>query len=227
MTEPVHSPSRASPAELVARLAAERLGEPFLLHRDRQGAQVITPLVARSATLTIGRAPGNDVPIDWDENVSRVHAELVRLDIEWAVADDGLSRNGTFVNGARVTGRRRLRGGDTIRVGKTLVTYCASAPSATHTAMVADLPTAATLSPAQRRVLIALARPFRDPGGVVTPATNAQIADELFLSIDAVKTHLRALGAKFGVQDLPQNQKRAKLVERAFATGVLNPRDLT
>ena len=96
----------------------------------------------------------------------------------------------------------------------------------THTAISPDLPTAAALSPAQRRVLIALARPFRDSGGIVTPATNQQIATELFLSVEAVKTHLRALGVKFGVQDLPQNQKRTKLVERAFATGVITHHDL-
>ena len=62
--------------------------------------------------------------------------------------------------------------------------------------------------------------------GIVTPATNQQIATELFLSVEAVKTHLRALGVKFGVQDLPQNQKRTKLVERAFATGVITHHDL-
>ena len=44
--------------------------------------------------------------------------------------------------------------------------------------------------------------------------------------MDAVKTHLRALFAKFGVGDLPQNQKRVKLVERAFQSGALSPKDL-
>ena len=41
-----------------------------------------------------------------------------------------------------------------------------------------------------------------------------------------MKTHLRALFAKFGVEDLPQNQKRAKLIERAFQTGLVSERDL-
>jgi DNA-binding NarL/FixJ family response regulator len=44
--------------------------------------------------------------------------------------------------------------------------------------------------------------------------------------VDAVKTHLRTLFAKFGVQDLPQNQKRVKLVERALQSGAITPRDL-
>ena len=51
-------------------------------------------------------------------------------------------------------------------------------------------------------------------------------SDELFLSVEAVKTHLRVLFGKFGVEDLPQNQKRARLVERAFQTGIVNERDL-
>jgi hypothetical protein len=38
--------------------------------------------------------------------------------------------------------------------------------------------------------------------------------------------HLRALFAKFGVEDLPQNQKRLRLVELALASGVINERDL-
>jgi hypothetical protein len=46
------------------------------------------------------------------------------------------------------------------------------------------------------------------------------------LSVDAVKTHLRVLFAKFGVERLPQNQKRIRLVERAFYGGVVSERDL-
>ena len=75
-------------------------------------------------------------------------------------------------------------------------------------------------------MLLGLCRPYKEPGPFTTPATNQQIAAELFLSVEAVKTHLRALFAKFGVEDLPQNQKRAKLIERAFQTGVISERDL-
>ena len=44
------------------------------------------------------------------------------------------------------------------------------------------------------------------------PATNEAIAGEVFLSVDAVKWHLRLLFRKFEIEDLPQNQKRARLV---------------
>jgi class 3 adenylate cyclase len=58
-----------------------------------------------------------------DPSVSLVHAELIPLGAHWLIGDDGLSRNGTFVNGERVSGRRRLRGGDIIRVGRTTLTF--------------------------------------------------------------------------------------------------------
>jgi hypothetical protein len=44
--------------------------------------------------------------------------------------------------------------------------------------------------------------------------------------VAAVKTHLRALCEKFDVGDLPQNQKRLKLVDRAVQSGALSPKDL-
>ena len=33
---------------------------------------------------------------------------------DWVICDDGLSHNGTFVNGERVRGRRRLAAGDVL-----------------------------------------------------------------------------------------------------------------
>ena len=52
-------------------------------------------------------------------------------------------------------------------------------------------------------------------------APTSEIADDLYLSVETVKTHLRTLFDLFGVGDLPQNRKRAELVRRAFETGVL------
>jgi hypothetical protein len=208
-------------------MGAERAGSPFLLYRDQSGAQRIHVLPASASQLTIGRGPGNDLRLEWDESVSRVHAELVRLGEEWTVVDDGLSRNGSYLNGERLSGRKRLRDGDLLRIGETAIAYRAPA-SHEHgsTAFANRLPTSADLSPAKRRVLIALARPYRGGGGFSTPATNQQIADELFLSVEGVKTHLRGLFELFGVQHLPQNEKRATLVERAFLAGVVTDRDL-
>src|SRR6266571_1600424 len=68
-----------------------------------------------------------------------------------------------------------------------------------HTLVSEPLPTSARLTPAQRTVLVAPCRPYKDERPYATPSTNQQIADELSLSLDAVKTHLRSLFHKFGI----------------------------
>jgi pSer/pThr/pTyr-binding forkhead associated (FHA) protein len=217
----------ATPQELQERIAAERRGEPFLLYRDGHDEQVIVPLAEHGERLTVGRRPANAVCLDWDSEVSRVHAVLERTGDDWTVADDGLSHNGTYVDGTRVTGRRRLRDGEIITIGGTAIAFCAPAGDSVSSPTVTSVGphVAELLTPAQRRVLIALCRPFRD-ATYSTPATNQQIADELVVSVDAVKSNLRALFAVFGVDDLPQNQKRASLALQALRTGVVSRRDL-
>jgi pSer/pThr/pTyr-binding forkhead associated (FHA) protein len=215
----------ATPRELQSRIAAERRGSPFVLYRDGAGGQAILALDGFDR-LTIGRRPGNEIALEWDTEVSRVHAALERVGEDWVVADDGLSRNGTWVNGERVTGRRRLRDGDVIAVGGTALAFVAPGEAGSQpTATAAGPHVSAALSPAQRRVLVALCRPYRD-GTFATPATNRQIADELVVSVDAVKTTLRALFSAFGLDALPQNRKRASLAEIALRTGVVARRDL-
>lgn len=158
---------------------------------------------------------------------SRLHATLESVGGVWTITDDGLSRNGTYVNGERLTGRRRLRAGDAVRVGGTLLAYREHALRRDEsTRVAADVRTLGALTGSQRAVLVALCRPFKHGGAYAVPTTNQRIGAELFLSEDAVKTHLRALFAKFGVEDLPHNQKRLRLVERALQTGVVRDRDL-
>ena len=204
-----------TPVELKARLEAERADVVFLVYRDADGRQRILQLVGER--LTIGRGLGADLRLEWDDQVSRMHAELERVGDTWAVADDGLSTNGTFCNEERVRGRRRLVDSDQLRFGRTLVAFRAPALSDDgDTTRVPDSDASGVmLSDTQRRVLTALCRPrFDNP--FATPATNQQIAGEVFLGVDAVKLHLRALYRKLGIEGLPHNQKRARLVELAF-----------
>lgn len=98
---------------------AERLGDPFLVWRDSHGRQQVLSLQAGWDKVTIGRGPSCDVGLPWDSNVSRVHAELVKVGDDWAVVDDGLSTNGTFVEGERVERRHRLHDGESLRCGDT------------------------------------------------------------------------------------------------------------
>ena len=215
-----------SPPELKAQIEAERAGRPFLVFRDGGGEQVIQPLDA-DAELWVGRSGSADVQLEWDAEVSSLHAQIEVVRGECTLVDDGLSRNGSFVNEERVHGRRHLRNGDALRFGQTAVVYRRPGEDAPEATVAAgEVPAAATVSPAQRRVLLALCRPYKDGDAFATPATNQQIGDELHLSVDAVKTHMRALFEKLGVGDIPQNQKRVALVERALQTGIVNRREL-
>jgi two-component system cell cycle response regulator len=69
-----------------------------------------------SHDLMIGRAPTAAVRVD-DDGVSRNHARI-RYDNGTAWAEDLKSRNGTFVNGARLSGAIQLADGDKIQVGR-------------------------------------------------------------------------------------------------------------
>jgi pSer/pThr/pTyr-binding forkhead associated (FHA) protein/DNA-binding CsgD family transcriptional regulator len=219
-------PRARSAGELKAQIEAERLGRPFLVFRDAAGEQQLLEVEADTESLWIGRGDSADLSLAWDEEVSGLHAQLEFVGLECTLVDDGLSRNGSFVNGERVGGRRRLRDGDTLRFGRSAVLYRAPAEDASETVVSADALTAAGVSPAQKRVLVSLCRPFKEGSAFAAPATNAQVAEELHLSVDAVKTHLRALFERFGVEDLPQNRKRLALVQRALQTGLVSEREL-
>jgi pSer/pThr/pTyr-binding forkhead associated (FHA) protein len=227
MADPATGPKAQTAPELKAQIEAEREGRPFLVYRDGADEQVIVPIEDGTDELWVGRREAADIRLDFDEEVSGLHAQLEIVGADCTVVDDGLSRNGSFVNGERVRGRKLLRDGDVLRFGRSLVLYRApGTESAESTAISADVLEAGGVSPAQKRVLIALCRPYKDGASFATPATNGQIGEELHLSVDAVKTHLRALFEKFGVGDLPQNQKRVALVERALQSGMVSERDL-
>lgn len=214
-----------STEELTGRLEAERAGAPFLLFRDEEGRQRIVRLTEEGGQVVVGREPHVDVRLDWDAEVSRLHTILESHAREWTVIDDGISKNGTFVNGAKLAGRRRLADGDVLRCGSVVLYFVDPREQTGLRTASAHGSSSYAITPAQRRVLIALCRPFRNgPHG--PPATNKAIAEELFVSVDAVKANLRRLAEVLDVDDLPQNQKRAQLAWKALQSGLVLPRDL-
>lgn len=216
----------STPRELKERLDADARGEPYLFYRDAEGRQRIVSLPRNSGRLTIGRSDSADIALPWDSEVSRVHAAIERLADRWALIDDGLSMNGSFVNHERVHGRRLLSDGDMLRFGETPVAFRdPSTPSIAATAPASDGSEPPPLTKGQRRVLVALCRPYAEGRPFPAPASNQQIAEELVVTVDAVKSQLRLLCQMFGLDDLPRQEKRLRLVECAFESGAIGQRD--
>lgn len=122
MTEPLE-PRPASESERERHREARGRGEPFLTYRDRHGGLIVLSLPASWDRVTIGRSSAAHIPLTWDLEVSTVHAQLERIGGEWVLVDDGLSRNGSFVNGERIPGRRRLDDEDELRFGRTRMLF--------------------------------------------------------------------------------------------------------
>jgi len=205
----------STPSELQERIAADRSDTPFVELRDGEG---VHRLIALTGAMTLGRSPASGIALIWDAQVSRSHASIEAIDGVWTVLDDGRSTNGTFVNEERVTGRRALHHLDVIRTGAARLRFHdpreASDLKLTEVASEAVAP---PLTAAQRRVLVALCRYSEGP------ATNDEIAQELTVSVDTVKTHMRALFDAFHLGAAPPYRKRFELVRMAVDAGLVPP----
>jgi pSer/pThr/pTyr-binding forkhead associated (FHA) protein len=218
-------PRARSGSELKARMDAARDGEPFLVFKDAAGADTIVSLGATPSSLSVGRSLTADVSLAWDPQVSRLHALVERVADEVVVVDDGLSSYGTFVDGERVNGRRRLRDGDAIRVGSTVLLFCRRDLTVEATSRGEVGVSLAQLSENQRRILSALCRPYLETKHLASPASNKVIAQQTFLAEATVKANLRSLFQLFDLERdarLAQNQKRARLAEKAIAWGLVS-----
>jgi FHA domain len=162
----------------------------------------------------------------WDGRVSRLHAELNLVGGEWIITDAGLSANGTRINDTPLSERRRLRDGDLIRVGNTIIAFCSPTDPAASTMHADAASLTINVTPAQRRVLVALCRPYLLTGSLSAPS-NAEIAAELFLSVDSIKTHIKALFTAFDLDRSASRVKRSQLIEQAVRIGMITPRDTT
>ncbi len=173
----------------------------------------------RDEITTIGRGLRVDVRLD-DPSVSRLHAEIVRRGPYYYVADLGLSRNGTRVNG-RPIARRVLDDGDVLTFGSARCRI-EGLPSEEATAE-AELRRAAAPELTRREldVLISLCRPALSEDAFITPATPREIAGDLVVTEAAVKQHLLRLYVKFRVPE--GTNRRARLANEVIALGLVRP----
>ncbi len=213
----------ATQEELDARREAESRGEPFLIYRDEDGRQRLHVLGSERRSVTLGRRHEADVSVPWDPEMSRLHAELELHAGEWTICDDGFSQNGTWVNGLRLSGRRRLLDGDLLRVGRTMFAFCApSTEDLRPTLVPGELGGTPRFSEQQQRVLSALCRPLLSDGEGVEPATDEEVAAETGVPLADVEAELDHLGRLLGLEDMPVREQRAEVALLALRSGLIS-----
>lgn len=201
------------------------IGEGDHLERGQDGepqsAFEVLPL--DKDNYTVGRHPNCDLVLDWDPAISRSHASLTKAGGNWYL-EDLASENGTSVNGVRAS-HTRLVDGDQLRLGDSIVVFRHLDESSSPDTVKAreSMP---IVTDVQRQVLVALSEPLFGSESLKDPATNAEVAGRLHLSVDSVKGHLRQLYKVFGIgAEVPQNRKRRSLADEAVRRGVVTHRD--
>jgi FHA domain-containing protein len=119
------APSQDSMILTPGAASAAGLGRPSAARRNARLVVQRSPSLEEggefplnAAPVTVGRGGQNDLVLTGDEFASARHARIeLRGDGVWV--QDLESTNGTFVNGARVTGAQRVDDGDVVRVGAT------------------------------------------------------------------------------------------------------------
>ena len=148
-------------------------------------------IVLAGRRIVLGRDQDSDVVLTDDNAVSRLHAVLEQVGSGWSVRDLG-SANGTTVNGERILAEHRLRTGDEIRVGRSILVYRESAiVSGSATERIKAPP---GLTARERDVLVALCRPLLSAEIFTEPASTRHIACVLDVSEGEPERHLVARG---------------------------------
>jgi len=190
--------------------------------RDARGCSFCS---LEGAELVIGRAGDCHLVLGNDDAVSRRHAAVTLVGGVWIIHDLG-SRNGTWVNGARINGQRALHHTDTVNIGRARLVFrdSRSETIGPSTSPIAEPP---ALTPAQHRTLVELVRPILVPDKPVPgPATVRDIAGRLCVGEGAVKANLAALFDKFGIDPSDVQDRRLRLANEAIRRCAVRVEDL-
>jgi pSer/pThr/pTyr-binding forkhead associated (FHA) protein len=173
--------------------------------------------------VTVGKASTNIVSLEHDSTVSRLHAVLENLGFAWSVRDVG-SRNGTYLNGEKISAERVLRSGDELRVGKSRLIFWEAkegdeeaASEETISATPADPPP--LLTRRELEVLVVLCRPLLSDDPFPAAASVRRMAQELVVTEAAIKQHLQNLYDKFGIP--AEGERRIRLANEAIGRGAV------
>jgi pSer/pThr/pTyr-binding forkhead associated (FHA) protein len=112
-------PPAPSSAPLPASQKTMEQQEPALIATLTADDGTMHPLLEE--TSTIGRTPANAIALR-DGSVSASHARVERTAGGFVIEDVG-SRNGTYVNSEKLSGKRLLADGDLLRLGKIILTF--------------------------------------------------------------------------------------------------------
>ncbi len=189
---------------------------PFIRVEDSGAVVSLTGEVT-----TVGRGSSVDVRLD-DPSVSLLHAEIVRRGPYAYVADLGLSRNGTRVNG-RPVGRRVLSDGNVVAFGAARCRVGGLPRELLPTESELRRPAVPELTRREMDVLTALCRPALSDDAFVAPATAREIAANLVVTEAAVKQHLLRLYQKFRIAG--GLNRRIRLANEVVALGLVRPSD--
>lgn len=173
--------------------------------------------------VTLGKAQTNDISLEHDATVSRVHAVLENFGQAWSLRDLG-SRNGTFVNGEKISAERVLRSGDELRLGSSRLVFWMAKQAGggagedeTQSVEPDQLPP--RLTPRELEVLMTLCRPLVSDAPFPEPASVRQMARELFVTEAAIKQHLQNLYDKFAIP--AEGERRVRLANEAIRRGAV------
>ena len=202
--------------------------DPYLFYRDEAGRQQM--IVLASASRATDDRARRRLRSASRSGTTRCHGCTPNSNAsatDWVLVDDGLSRNGTYVNGERLTGTAPVAGRrrDPHRRDDHFL------PRQSHCRR--------HLTPKSRRMsspFIRCRRPNDRSSRHCAARTFPARPTRLLRRISRLRTRsisastasriiCARLFGKFGVEDLPQNQKRARLVELAFRSGLVSERN--
>lgn len=194
-----------------------------MLERKGPGGHDLVIIDDTLGRMSLGRNADNDVVIDGDAAVSRVHASLERIGPAWCVTALH-STNGTFVNGQQIFGSHRLSDQDEIRMGKTVLVL--RDPTCRGGVTTVPLRKAPRRTHQEQRVLIELCRPVLSGRAFTPPASRIKIAKAMNVSVGAIQQHLSHLYDKFDIYPDAEQSRRVLLANEAIQSCAVTMKDL-